>query len=144
MDNIQKKGGSHGKSSEGSSAQHRAHSPNNDLSEDGYSRDRADTISQGDLKLLDGEKVQATAKEVTYLCPFSGPVHGILQITNYRLHFKADDDPPFTVEVPLGTIYRVEKIGGTTSRGENAYGLELYCKDMRNLRFAHKQENHSR
>ena len=37
-------------------------------------------------------------------------------------------DPPFTVEVPLGTIYRVEKIGGTTSRGENAYGLELFCK----------------
>ena len=37
-------------------------------------------------------------------------------------------DPPFTVEIPLGTIYRVEKIGGTTSRGENAYGLELYCK----------------
>ena len=32
------------------------------------------------------------------------------------------------VEVPLGAIFRVEKIGGTTSRGENAYGLELYCK----------------
>lgn len=40
MDNIQKKGVSHGKGSEGSSAQHRAHSPNNDPSEDGYSRDR--------------------------------------------------------------------------------------------------------
>ena len=26
-------------------------------------------------------------------------------------------------------IYRVEKIGGqATSRGENAYGLEVYCK----------------
>ena len=37
-------------------------------------------------------------------------------------------DPPFTVEVPLGTIYRVEKVGGTTSKGENAYGLELSCK----------------
>lgn len=144
MNNIQMKGVSQGKGPEGSSAQHRAHSPNNDLSEDGNSGDRADPSSQGDLKLLDGEKTQANAKEVTYLCPFSGPVRGTLQITNYRLHFKADDDPPFTVEVPLGTIYRVEKIGGTTSRGENAYGLELYCKDMRNLRFAHKQENHSR
>lgn len=144
MNNIQMKGVSQGKGPEGSSAQHRAHSPNNDPSEDGNSGDRADPSSQGDLKLLDGEKTQANAKEVTYLCPFSGPVRGTLQITNYRLHFKADDDPPFTVEVPLGTIYRVEKIGGTTSRGENAYGLELYCKDMRNLRFAHKQENHSR
>lgn len=37
-------------------------------------------------------------------------------------------DPPFVVEVPLGAIFRVEKIGGTTSRGENAYGLELFCK----------------
>ena len=41
--------------------------------------------------------------------------------------------PPFTVEVSLGTIYRVEKIGGTTSRGENAYGLELYCKVNKNF-----------
>ena len=43
-------------------------------------------------------------------------------------------DPPFTVEVPLGTIYRVEKIGGTTSRGENAYGLELFCKVTKYMR----------
>ncbi|EDO44480.1 predicted protein [Nematostella vectensis] len=102
------------------------------------------SANQGELALCKGEKPQATAKDVTYLCPFTGPVRGFLYITNYKLFFKADDDIPFTVEVPLGTIYRVEKIGGTTSRGENAYGLEIYCKDFRNLRFAHKQENHSR
>lgn len=39
---------------------------------------------------------------------------------------------------------RVEKVGGQSSRGENSYGIELFCKDMRNLRFGHKQENHSR
>lgn len=39
---------------------------------------------------------------------------------------------------------RIEKVGGASSRGENSYGIELFCKDMRNLRFAHKQENHSR
>lgn len=39
---------------------------------------------------------------------------------------------------------RIEKVGGASSRGENAYGIEVFCKDMRNLRFAHKQENHSR
>lgn len=39
---------------------------------------------------------------------------------------------------------RIEKVGGALSRGENAYGIEVFCKDMRNLRFAHKQENHSR
>ncbi|XP_040179734.1 myotubularin isoform X2 [Rana temporaria] len=35
-------------------------------------------------------------------------------------------------------------MGGATSRGENAYGLDITCKDMRNLRFALKQETHSR
>lgn len=33
---------------------------------------------------------------------------------------------------------------GASSRGENSYGIEVFCKDVRNLRFAHKQENHSR
>ncbi|XP_074621963.1 phosphatidylinositol-3,5-bisphosphate 3-phosphatase MTMR2-like isoform X2 [Acropora palmata] len=134
------------KTSEASSSHNRTHSPHNDYSQEGYSGDRSDPNSQGDLKLLEGEKSQVTAKEVNYLCPFTGAIRGVLQVTNYRLHFKAstDEDLPFSIEVPLGTIFRVEKIGGTTSRGENAYGLELFCKDMRNLRFAHKQENHSR
>ncbi|KXJ22383.1 myotubularin-related protein 2 [Exaiptasia diaphana] len=106
--------------------------------------DDKESSYSGELPQLKGEKLQAQAKDVTYLCPFSGPVRGHLYVTNYRLFFKADDDPPFSVEVPLCTIFRIEKIGGTTSRGENAYGLEISCKDMRNLRFAHKQENHSR
>jgi hypothetical protein len=53
-------------------------------------------------------------------------------------------DPPFVLDVPLGVIVRVEKVGGQTSRGENSYGIEIFCKDIRNLRFACKQENHSR
>lgn len=48
------------------------------------------------------------------------------------------------VDVPLGVVSRVEKVGGASSRGENSYGIDIFCKDMRNLRFAHKQENHSR
>ena len=39
MDNTQMKGVSYGKA-EGSSAQHRSHSPNNDSYEDGYPGDR--------------------------------------------------------------------------------------------------------
>ena len=53
-------------------------------------------------------------------------------------------DPPFVLDVPLGVVVRVEKVGGQTSRGENSYGIEIFCKDIRNLRFACKQENHSR
>lgn len=86
--------------------------------------------------------------DVTYICPYSGPARGVLTITNYRLHFRSqpatEKDPTILVDVPLGVVSRVEKVGGASSRGENSYGIDIFCKDMRNLRFAHKQENHSR
>ncbi|XP_036764293.1 myotubularin isoform X3 [Manis pentadactyla] len=53
-------------------------------------------------------------------------------------------DSALILDVPLGVISRIEKMGGATSRGENSYGLDITCKDMRNLRFALKQEGHSR
>ena len=37
-------------------------------------------------------------------------------------------EPNYSLEVPLGTIQRVEKIGRLRSKGENAYGLEICCK----------------
>lgn len=40
------------------------------------------------------------------------------------------------LDVPLCVISRIDKIGGQSSKGENAFGLELSCKDMRNLRLA--------
>lgn len=97
--------------------------------------------------LLPGEMIpdKLRARDVTYLCPYIGPVRGTLFVTNYKLYFKSvDKDSPFILDVPLGVVSRIEKVGGATSRGENSYGIELFCKDMRNLRFAHKQENHSR
>ncbi|KAI9560681.1 Myotubularin-related protein-like protein 2 [Daphnia sinensis] len=95
--------------------------------------------------LLTGEKIQGAARDVTYLCPFIGPVRGALTVTNYKIYFRSSDrDPPFILDVPLGVVSRIEKMGGASSRGENSYGIELICKDLRNLRFAHKQENHSR
>ncbi|XP_064607720.1 myotubularin-related protein 2-like isoform X2 [Liolophura sinensis] len=98
-----------------------------------------------DPPLLNGEKTQGIAKDVAYLCPYSGPIRGTLTVTNYKLYFKSSErDPPYILDVPLGVISRVEKIGGSTSKGENSYGIDIFCKDIRNLRFAHKQENHSR
>jgi hypothetical protein len=32
------------------------------------------------------------------------------------------------VEAPLGVVYRIEKVGSQSSRGENAYGLDIYCQ----------------
>jgi myotubularin-related protein 1/2 len=96
---------------------------------------------------LPGERIVGNlkAREVTYLCPYSGPVRGSLYVTNYKLYFRNHDaDNCIIIELPLCSVNRVEKVGGASSKGENSYGIELFCKDMRNLRFAHKQENHSR
>lgn len=87
---------------------------------------------------------------MTYICPYNGPLRGTLSITNYRLHFRSQStnekqkNQVIAVDVPLGVVSRIEKVGGVSSRGENSYGIDIFCKDMRNLRFAHKQENHSR
>uniref|UniRef100_A0AAQ5Z283 Myotubularin n=1 Tax=Amphiprion ocellaris TaxID=80972 RepID=A0AAQ5Z283_AMPOC len=84
-------------------------------------------------------------KDIIYMCHFNGAVKGKVLITNYRLYFKSSDaDVTVMLDVPLGAISRVEKMGGASSRGENSYGLDITCKDMRNLKFALKQEGHSR
>ncbi|KAI0219617.1 Myotubularin-related protein 2 [Lamellibrachia satsuma] len=98
-----------------------------------------------DAPLLAGEVVQGVAKDVSYLCPYTGPTRGVLTLTNYKLYFRSSDSEVHVfLHVPLGVVSRVEKVGRVTSRGENSYGIEIMCKDMRNLRFAHKQEQHSR
>lgn len=97
---------------------------------------------------LIGEKDLDQRNDVRLICPYNGPLFGVLIITNYRLFFRSlpqrEADQTIIVDVPLGTISRVEKIGGSTSRRENAYGIEISCKDSRTIRFAHKQQNHSR
>ncbi|XP_003747234.1 myotubularin-related protein 2 [Galendromus occidentalis] len=97
-----------------------------------------------DIPLLPGEKPPLkNAQDVSYLCPFHDPIRGTLYVTNYKLYFKSVD-PIYVLDVPLGVISRIEKIGYHSSKQENAYGIEVVCKDMRSLKFAHKQEGHSR
>uniref|UniRef100_A0A8C1UIU1 Phosphatidylinositol-3,5-bisphosphate 3-phosphatase MTMR2 n=1 Tax=Cyprinus carpio TaxID=7962 RepID=A0A8C1UIU1_CYPCA len=95
-----------------------------------------------ELPLLPEELVQDSAKDVTYICPFIGPVRGSLTVTNYRLFFRCTDrEPVFGLDLPLGGLSRVEKIGAASSRGDVSYGV--VCKDMRNLRFVHKEPEDS-
>uniref|UniRef100_A0A1B6CJN7 phosphatidylinositol-3,5-bisphosphate 3-phosphatase n=1 Tax=Clastoptera arizonana TaxID=38151 RepID=A0A1B6CJN7_9HEMI len=133
-------------SSDSLASDSKSSSLNSKLGQDSSNVGETSTPSRpDDPPLLPGEKVQGSAKEVTYLCPYSGPARGTLSVTNYKLHFRSvDRDMPYVIEVPLGVVSRVEKVGGQSSRGENSYGIELFCKDMRNLRFGHPQENHSR
>ncbi|KAG1958509.1 myotubularin-related protein [Pimephales promelas] len=95
-----------------------------------------------ELPLLEEELVQDAAKDVTYICPFIGPARGSLTVTNYRLFFRCTDrEPVFGLDLPLGVLSRVEKIGAATSRGDASY--VLVCKDLRNLRFVHKEPEDS-
>ncbi|GBN72715.1 hypothetical protein AVEN_190745-1, partial [Araneus ventricosus] len=41
--------------------------------------------------LLPGEKFHSRARDVTYLCPFTGPVRGTLFVTSYKLYFRSTD-----------------------------------------------------
>ncbi|XP_068600513.1 myotubularin-related protein 2 isoform X3 [Brachionichthys hirsutus] len=95
-------------------------------------------VDKEEPQLLPNEEVQDIAQDITYFCPFIGPLRGTVMVTNYRLFFKCmDREPAFVLDLPLGVVSRVEKIGGASSRGDVSYGL--VCKDMRSLRFAHKQ-----
>uniref|UniRef100_A0A8B9HDS0 Phosphatidylinositol-3,5-bisphosphate 3-phosphatase MTMR2 n=1 Tax=Astyanax mexicanus TaxID=7994 RepID=A0A8B9HDS0_ASTMX len=86
--------------------------------------------------------VLCLGKDVTYICPFLGALRGTLTVTNYRLLFRGiNREPGVVLDLPLGVISRVDKIGGGSSRGDVSY--HLFCKDMRNLRFVHKQPDDS-
>uniref|UniRef100_A0A8C2PPX0 Myotubularin n=1 Tax=Cyprinus carpio TaxID=7962 RepID=A0A8C2PPX0_CYPCA len=119
-------------------------SPLGNSSSPNASRESLKMEPLADVAMLPGEE-RVIDKDIIYICPFNAAVKGKVFITNYRLYFKnTDSETPVTLDVPLGVISRVEKMGGASSRGENSYGLEITCKDMRNLRFALKQEGHSR
>ncbi len=65
----------------------------------------------GPTPLLAGEKIQGAARDVTYLCPFIGPVRGSLSVTNYKIYFRSSDrEPAFVLDVPLGVLSRIEKV----------------------------------
>jgi myotubularin-related protein 1/2 len=95
-------------------------------------------MQQIDVPLLGGEKIEAAYPDITYLCPYSlpGAIKGTMTVTNYKLYFRSlYKDSPLILDVPLGFVSRVDKVGGQRSLGDNAYGLEIFCKDIRSLRF---------
>ena len=101
-----------------------------------------------DIPLLPGEKIdpEINGRDVIFICPYMGEISGYIYVTNYKLYFKSSDGSKTTrlIHVPLCTISKIEKFGGVKSKGDNAYGIYITCKDIRTLRFAHNPENHSR
>ncbi|XP_059534983.1 myotubularin-related protein 1 isoform X1 [Myotis daubentonii] len=107
-------------------------------------RDGNKLAQMEEAPLFPGESIKAIVKDVMYICPFMGAVSGTLTVTDFKMYFKnVERDPHFILDVPLGVISRVEKIGAQ-SHGDNSCGIEIVCKDMRNLRLAYKQEEQSK
>uniref|UniRef100_A0A8I3WMJ2 Myotubularin n=1 Tax=Callithrix jacchus TaxID=9483 RepID=A0A8I3WMJ2_CALJA len=112
-----------------STSKYNSHSLENEsikrTSRDGVNRDLTEAVPR-----LAGETL-ITDKEVIYICPFNGPIKGRVYITNYRLYLRSlETDSALILDVPLGVISRIEKMGGATSRGENSYGLDITCKPL--------------
>ncbi|XP_075394856.1 phosphatidylinositol-3-phosphate phosphatase MTMR1 isoform X1 [Tenrec ecaudatus] len=107
-------------------------------------RDGNKLAQMEEAPLFPGESIKAIAKDVMYICPFLGAVSGTLTVTDFKMYFKnVERDPHFILDVPLGVISRVEKIGAQ-SHGDNSCGIEIVCKDMRNLRLAYKLDEQSK
>ncbi|XP_035872160.1 myotubularin-related protein 1 isoform X5 [Phyllostomus discolor] len=107
-------------------------------------RDGNKLVQMEEAPLFPGESIKAIVKDVMYICPFMGAVSGMLTVTDFKMYFRnVERDPHFILDVPLGVISRVEKIGAQ-SHGDNSCGIEIVCKDMRNLRLAYKPEEQSK
>ena len=52
-------------------------------------------------QLLPGESLVRDCTDITYVCPFTGPVKGNLYLTNYKLVFSSKDR---SFDVPLGVV----------------------------------------
>lgn len=105
---------------------------------------------EANIPLFPGEKIdpEINGREVTYICPYEGHICGYLYLTNYKLFFRNDDEKEQCktklIMVPLCTIYKIDKFGGANNKSPNSYGINIICKDVRVLKFAHNPENHSR
>uniref|UniRef100_A0A183C1W4 Myotubularin phosphatase domain-containing protein n=1 Tax=Globodera pallida TaxID=36090 RepID=A0A183C1W4_GLOPA len=127
-----------------------------------FSSDGTTTIVVGTAEfekfdwLLAGEQLKHKEPSVAYERPDRPGqlVVGQVVVTNYRLRFESawPQHEPISFDVTLGCVSKVDKVGfrnvrrkgGGPSGGGDPYGIELSCKDMRNVRFIHRREAHSR
>ncbi|CAK9252182.1 unnamed protein product, partial [Sphagnum jensenii] len=68
------------------------------------SNEEMNAMNASEVPLFPGERIVGNlrARDVTYLCPYLGPIRGSLYVTNYRLYFKSNDfEPPFILDVAL-------------------------------------------
>lgn len=108
--------------------------------------------------LLSGETIvrkddnEPSATEIIFVMPDNRAIRGRLYITNFRIYFKSDDMYQINqyqshfiiIDLPLGLINRIEKVGHQSSKTVNFYGIVVNCKNGRRLRFANTQDKGTR
>lgn len=90
--------------------------------------------------------------EIIFVMPDNRAIRGKLYITNFRIFFKSDDlyqidqyqSHFIIIDLPMGLINRIEKVGHQSSKNVNFYGLLISCKNGRRLRFANTQDKVTR
>ncbi|CAD5206414.1 unnamed protein product [Bursaphelenchus okinawaensis] len=109
-------------------------------SDKGYYNNMSDNSVPRYHWLLTNEEIKMQEEDLA-LQTNDNKIYGKAFVTNYRLRFEGTDGT--TVDVTLGSISKVEKKGYSNVNKEH-YGIEVHCKDTRNIIFLHKPENHSR
>lgn len=98
------------------------------------------------------EENEPAATEIIFVMPDNRAIRGRLYITNFRIYFKSDDMYQINqyqshfiiIDLPLGLINRIEKVGHQSSKNVNFYGIVINCKNGRRLRFANTQDKGTR
>jgi myotubularin-related protein 1/2 len=80
--------------------------------------------------------IQNSSTSIIFVLPDNRGVRGRLHISNFRLYFRSADELNIIIDLPLGLINRIEKIGHQSARQTNFYGFLISCKNGRRLRFA--------
>ncbi|CAF3481420.1 unnamed protein product [Adineta steineri] len=101
------------------------------------------------INFLPGEVDVKLRDDVTYGHKRKTLQRGELIVTKYRLLFitKSPDALQILVDVPLGMISQIEKVGGQTRSNISdgaAYGIEVDCKDLRRFFFGSAKEQNQR
>lgn len=89
------------------------------------------------LPVIPGEAICGNFDDVSIVLYSRESIPGFLFVTNYRIVWSPlDPEMISSVEIPLLTVFRVEKIGGKTTKAATTYLVEIHCKDIRVLRLS--------
>lgn len=64
--------------------------------------------------------------DIIYIPSIGTAIPGIATVTAFKLSICVQGEE--VLDLPLGRIDRLEKVGGASTKGETAYGIDVICK----------------